>query len=105
MRICFVVADIRTQQPSYAGVYLALAAHRCGHDVRFVAVENLSFLDDNNVLATTTRVRAGSRMYLSDFPADVRTKTLVSRSKPRLKQFLRALDGPAVLKPLAPRGG
>ena len=49
--------------------------------------------------------RAGSRMYLGDFPADVRTRTLVSRSKPRLKAFLRALDGPAVLKPLAPRGG
>ena len=178
MRICFVVADVRDQQPSYAGIYLALAAHRRGHDVRFVSVDDLSFLDDNNVLATTTRVRAGdyvvpadyaralasdeavveddtlggfdvvflrynpiresegrpgaplidfgwrlrlagtlvvndpeglrragSRMYLGDFPADVRTRTLVSRSKPRLKAFLRALDGPAVLKPLAPRGG
>ena len=49
--------------------------------------------------------RAGSRMYLADFPADVRTRTLVSRSKTRLKAFLKALDGPAVLKPLAPRGG
>jgi glutathione synthase len=146
--------------------------------VRFVSVDDLSFLDDNNVLATTARVRAGdyantaaytralasdeavveedtlgsfdvvflrynpiregearpgaplidfgwrlrlagtlvvndpeglrragSRMYLSDFPADVRTRTLVSRSKARLKAFLRALDGPAILKPLAPRGG
>jgi glutathione synthase len=178
VRICFVVADVRDQQPSYAGVYLALAAHRRGHDVRFVSVDDLSFLDDNNVLATTTRVRAGdyavsadyaralasdeavveddtlggfdvvflrynpiregegrpgaplidfgwrlrlagtlvvndpeglrragSRMYLGDFPADVRTRTLVSRSKPRLKAFLRELDGPAMLKPLAPRGG
>jgi glutathione synthase len=49
--------------------------------------------------------RAGSRMYLADFPADVRTRALVSRSKARLKAFLKALDGPAVLKPLAPRGG
>jgi glutathione synthase len=178
MRICFVVADVSEQQPTYAGVYLALAAHRRGHDVRFVSVDDLSFLDDNNVLATTTRVRAGdypqttdyaralasedavveeealahfdvvflrynpiregvghpsaplidfgwrlrlagtlvvndpeglrragSRMYLADFPADIRTRTLVSRSKPRLKEFLRSLDGPAVLKPLAPRGG
>ena len=178
MRICFVVADVKDQQPTYTGIYLALAAHRRGHDVRFVSVDHLSFLDDNNVLATTARVRAGeyqdaadyaralasddavveeealahfdvvflrynpiregagrpgaplmdfgwrlrlagtlvvndpeglrragSRMYLGDFPADVRTRMLVSRSKTRLKEFLRALDGPAVLKPLAPRGG
>jgi len=178
VRICFVVADVREQQPTYTGVYLALAAHRRGHDVRFVSVDDLSFLDDNNVLASTTRVRAGdyattadyaralasdeavveddtlggfdvvflrynpiregevrpgaplidfgwrlrlagtlvvndpeglrragSRMYLGDFPADIRTRTLVSRSKARLKAFVRALDGPAVLKPLAPRGG
>jgi glutathione synthase len=178
MRICFVVADVRAQQATFTGIYLAWAAHRRGHDVRFVSVDDLSFLDDNNILATTTRVRAGdyadpaayaralasdeavveedalggfdvvflrynptregegrpgaplidfgwrlrlagtlvindpegmrragSRMYLADFPADVRTRTLVSRSKTRLKAFLKALDGPAVLKPLAPRGG
>jgi glutathione synthase len=178
MRICFVVADVHHQLPTFTSIYLALAAHRRGHEVRFVSVDELSFLDDNNVLGTTTRVRAGdydtqadyaralasedavveedtlghfdvvflrynptsegegrpgaplidfgwrlrlagtlvvndpeglrragSRMYLSDFPADVRTRALVSRSKTRLKAFLRALDGPAILKPLAPRGG
>jgi glutathione synthase len=178
MRICFVVAEVRGQQATFTGIYLAWAAHRRGHDVRFVSVDDLSFLDDNNILAQTTRVRAGdypdpaayaqalaseeavveedtlsgfdvvflrynptregegrpgaplidfgwrlrlagtlvindpegmrragSRMYLADFPADVRTRTLVSRSKTRLKAFLKALDGPAVLKPLAPRGG
>jgi glutathione synthase len=178
MRICFVVAEVRAQQATFTGIYLAWAAHRRGHDVRFVSVDDLSFLDDNNILAQTTRVRAGdyadpsayaqalasddavveedalgifdvvflrynptregegrpgaplidfgwrlrlagtlvindpegmrragSRMYLADFPADVRTRTLVSRSKTRLKAFLKALDGPAVLKPLAPRGG
>jgi glutathione synthase len=177
MRVCFVVAAHREQQPTFATVHLALAAHRRGHDVRFVSVDDLSFLDDNNVLGMTARVRtgayarpadyaralasdevvveedtlgtfdvvflrfnpiregsahpsaplidfgwrlklggtlvvndpeglrrAGSRMYLADFPADVRTRTLVSRSKRRLREFVRALDAPAVLKPLAPRG-
>jgi len=177
MRVCFVVAAAREQQPTYATIHLALAAHRRGHDVRFVSVDDLSFLDDNNVLGVTARVRAGayakpadyaralaseeavveedtlgtfdvvflrynpiregalhpsaplidfgwrlklggtlvvndpeglrragSRMYLADFPPDVRTRTLVSRSKARLKEFVRALDAPAILKPLAPRG-
>ena len=59
MRICFVVAEVRAQQATFTGIYLAWAAHRRGHDVRFVSVDDLSFLDDNNILATTTRVRAG----------------------------------------------
>jgi glutathione synthase len=180
MRICFVVADVRAQQATFAGIYLALSAQRRGHDVRFAAVDDLSFLDDNTVLATTRRVRhgdyarpteyaralasdeavveednlasfdvvflrfnptptretnlrtgaplidfgwrlrlggtlvvndpeglrrAGSRMYLGDFPADVRAKTLVSRSPEQLKKWVRALRAPAVLKPLQPRGG
>lgn len=178
MRICFVVADVRAQQATYAGIHLALASHRRGHDVRFVSVDDLSFLDDNTVLATTRRVRHGdyarpaeyasalgsdeavveednlgsfdvvflrynptrenvgrvgaplidfawrlrlggtlvvndheglrkaaSRLYLNEFPADIRARTLVSRSPQQLKQWIRALGGPAVLKPLQPRGG
>ena len=178
MRICFVVADVRAQLPTFAGIYLAHAAHRRGAEVRFVSVDDLSFLDNNTILATTRRVRhgdyprpadyaralssddavveednlssfdviflrynpgrdgssrlgaplidfawrlrlggtlvvndpeglrrAGSRMYLSEFPSDIRAKTLVSRSPQQLKQWVRALPGPAVLKPLQPRGG
>lgn len=178
MRICFVVSDVRAQAPTFAGIYLAHAAHRRGADVRFVSVDDLSFLDNNTILASTRRVRhgdyarpadyaraltsdeavveednlgsfdviflrynpgrdgsgrvgaplidfawrlrlggtlvvndpeglrrAGSRMYLGEFPADIRAKTLVSRSPQQLKQWVRALPGPAVLKPLQPRGG
>lgn len=178
MRICFVVADVRAQQPTFAGIYLAHAAYRRGADVRFVSVDDLSFLDNNTILAATRRVRhgdyarpadyaralssddavveednlgsfdviflrynpgrdgsgrveaplidfawrlrlggtlvvndpeglrrAGSRMYLSEFPADIRARTLVSRSPAQLKQWVRKLPGPAVLKPLQPRGG
>src|SRR3954466_2326942 len=177
MRICFLVSDVKTQQATYGGIYLAWAAHRRGHDVRFVSIDDLSFLDDNSVLATTMRVRAGDyarpgdylaalssedavreedalagydvvflrynplregagnptspvidvcwrlrlggtlvvndpeglrraggRMYLGDLPPEIRARTLVSRSADRLKEFLRALDGPAVLKPLSPMG-
>jgi glutathione synthase len=177
MRICFLVSDVRTQQVTYGGIYLAWAAHRRGHDVRFVSVDDLSFLDDNSVMATTLRARAGDyvrpadylaalvsddavreedalsgfdvvflrynplregaghpispvidvcwrlrlggtlvvndpeglrraggRMYLGDLPPEIRARTLVSRSRTRLKEFLRALDGAAVLKPLSPTG-
>jgi glutathione synthase len=177
MRICFLVSEVKTQQATYGGIYLAWAAHRRGHDVRFVSVDDLSFLDDNSVLATTQRVRAGDylrpadylaalssddavreedalsgfdvvflrynplregaghptspvidvcwrlrlggtlvvndpeglrraggRMYLGDLPPEIRARTLVSRSRQRLKEFLRALDGAAVLKPLSPTG-
>src|SRR6185369_4998522 len=48
--------------------------------------------------------RAGSGMYLADLPADARARTLVSRSPARLKEFLRNLDGPAVLRALSPSG-
>ncbi len=178
MRVCFLVGDVRSQLPRYGTIFLAHAAWRRGHEVRFVSVEDLSFLDDNNVLAMTTRVRAGEyarpadfhralvsdevvreeealsgfdvvllrynplrensgrppspvidfcwrlrlggtlvvndpegvrraggRMYLDDLPSEARVRTLVSRSPERLKAFLRQLDGPAVLKPLAPTSG
>jgi glutathione synthase len=178
MRVCFLVGDLRTQRETYSGIHLAWAAQRRGHDVRFVSVDDLSFLDDNSVLGTTTRARAGdyvqpkdylnalqseeavreeealsgfdvlflrydpysegaghagspvfdlcwrlrlqgilvindpeglrragSGMYLADLPFDVRARTLVSRSAPRLKAFLRGLDGPALLRTLSPSAG
>jgi len=45
--------------------------------------------------------RAWGRLYLADLPPEVRARTVV-RVRPReIKTFLRELDGPAVLKPLA----
>jgi glutathione synthase len=174
LRLCFLVADLRSQGPTYAGVHLGWAAHRRGHEVCFVSIDDLSFLDDNAILGTTTRARAGdyarpadylaalqsaeavreeealarfdvvflrynpmvesghvgspvidlcwrlrlggtlvindpegvrragSGMYLADLPAEVRARTLVSRSSARLKEFLRGLDGPAVLRSMSP---
>jgi glutathione synthase len=177
MRIAFLVSDVRTLQPSFGGIHLAWAAHRRGHEVRFVSSRDLSFLDDSTVLATTARVRAGDyrrpsdyyaallssdsvyeedalssfdviflrynplrepageppspvidfcwrlrlsgalvvndpegvrrawgRLYLADLPPEVRARTLVTRSAEGIKAFLRELDGPAVLKPLAHAG-
>jgi glutathione synthase len=48
--------------------------------------------------------RALGGMYLADLPPTARVRTLVSRAPEQLKGFLRELDGPAVLKPLAAAG-
>jgi glutathione synthase len=50
-------------------------------------------------------LRAGSKMYLAGFPQELRPRTLISRHVETVKDFLRELDGPAILKPLAGFGG
>jgi len=50
-------------------------------------------------------LRAGSKMYLAGFPAEIRPKTLITRSVERVRTFLRELDGPAIIKPLYGFGG
>jgi glutathione synthase len=50
-------------------------------------------------------LRAGSKMYLAGFPEELRPRTLISRHVETVKDFLRELDGPAILKPLAGFGG
>ncbi len=67
MRIGFLVGPLATIQPTFAGIHLAWAAHRRGHEVRFVTPDDLSFLDDGTVYATTLRVRAGNYPKASDF--------------------------------------
>lgn len=49
--------------------------------------------------------RAGGRMYLSGLPPEIRPRTLITRDPARVKAFLKALDAPAVLKPLAEQHG
>jgi glutathione synthase len=50
--------------------------------------------------------RAMSKMYLQEFPEDIRPKTLISRDRDQLRRF--AVDqggGPVVMKPLLGSGG
>jgi glutathione synthase len=49
--------------------------------------------------------RAGSKMYLAGFPVELRPRTLITRSLERVRAFLRELEGPAIIKPLAGFGG
>jgi glutathione synthase len=50
-------------------------------------------------------LRAGSKMYLAGFPEEVRPRTLISRNVEKIKEFLKELDRPAIIKPLAGFGG
>jgi len=56
MRICFVVNSVRTQRPTYTTALLAFAAHRRGHDVALVSVDDLSHGDDCVVFGEIVRV-------------------------------------------------
>jgi glutathione synthase len=49
--------------------------------------------------------KASSKMYLAEFPARIRARTLVTRSTVKIKEFLNDLGRPAILKPLAGFGG
>jgi glutathione synthase len=67
MRIGFLIGSLPLLQPTFAGVHLAWSAHRRGHEVCFVGADDLSFLDDGSVFATTLRVRAGDYAKPADF--------------------------------------
>ena len=49
--------------------------------------------------------RAASKMYLSSFPSEIRAKTLITRSTIKIKEFLRELKKPAIVKPISGFGG
>ncbi len=49
--------------------------------------------------------KASSKMYLSSFPAEVRARTLITRSPVKVKEFLKRLKKPAIIKPLNGYGG
>ena len=67
MRIGFLISDGSSLQPTFAGLHLAWSAHCRGHEVCFVTAEDLSFLDDGSVFATTLRARAGDYAKPADF--------------------------------------
>ena len=49
--------------------------------------------------------RAASKMYLCTLPPHIRAKTLITRSTHKIKEFLRELRKPAIIKPLSGFGG
>jgi glutathione synthase len=87
MRIGFLVSGSAPLEPTFAGVQLAWSAQRRGHEVFFVSAEDLSFLDDGSIYASTLRVRAGDY----DKPAAF-CRALVSDDAVREDDILSGFD-------------
>ncbi len=49
--------------------------------------------------------KAASKLYLTNFPPEIRARTLITRSPIKVKQFLHELKKPAIIKPLSGYGG
>ena len=86
MHICVLVGDVKALKPRFGSVHLAWSAHRRGHDVRFVSVDDLSYLDDNSILGTTTRARAGDYARPADYLEALRSSEAV-RDEEALARF------------------
>jgi glutathione synthase len=74
MRIGFVVNSVATEQPVYTTVRLALAAHRRGHDVWLIGVDDFTHRADGTVAAhahgTTTKKPRSLQTFLSSVQSD-----------------------------------
>lgn len=49
--------------------------------------------------------KSSSKMYLQDFPQDIRPRSIISRHKQDIKDFVFAQQNPCILKPLRGTGG
>ena len=85
MRICFVVNSVRTQRPTYTTAHLAFAAHRRGHEVALVSVDDLSHGDDCIVFGEIARVTGTERDAAGFVRALAATDT--SHERARLNDF------------------
>lgn len=77
-------------------------------DRRNPAIEFARLLKAQGVLVVNDPgglTKASSKMYLSGFPEEIRAKTIVTRSPVKIKDFIRRLKKPAILKPLSGFGG
>lgn len=67
---------------------------------RLLKLHGVLVVNDPNGLS-----KAASKMYLSSFPAEIRAKTLITRSAYKIKEFVKEIKKPTILKPLSGFGG
>jgi glutathione synthase len=67
---------------------------------RFAASRGVLVVNDPDGLS-----RAVNKLYLQEFPAEVRPRAFISRDRAKLKAFCKEMGGTVVLKPLFGSGG
>ncbi len=67
---------------------------------RLASRRGVVVVNDPNGLA-----KAGSKLYFQLFPEAVRPATVITRDRNEIKDFVKSMDGTAVLKPLLGSGG
>lgn len=67
---------------------------------RLLKLHGVYVVNDPNGLS-----KAASKMYLSSFPPEIRARTLITRSAFKIKEFVREIRKPTILKPLSGFGG
>lgn len=67
---------------------------------RILKMHGVLVLNDPNGLA-----KASSKMYMSSFPEEVRPRTLITRNTHKIKDFIKTLKKPSIIKPLTGFGG
>ncbi len=74
MRIGFVINDIKTEQPGYTTVRLAMKAHNMGHDVYLMGVGDLAYYPDGFMGARARKAAKNkfktSESYLTSVKSD-----------------------------------
>lgn len=63
MKIAFIVNDIKTERAAYTTIYLALSAHKRGHQVYIAGVGDLGYSADGHMLAKSRTV--GDQVFKS----------------------------------------
>ncbi|HEC15934.1 MAG TPA: glutathione synthase [Sedimenticola sp.] len=67
---------------------------------RFAARKGVLVINDPEGL-----MQAMNKLYLQQFPSEVRPRALITRDRERIKEFSREMGGTIVLKPLSGSGG
>ncbi len=90
MKIAFVINSVETEKENYTTIYLALSAHKLGHDVYLLGVGDLGYTSDGHMIARAKTVGDHKYKSSSTFLKDMQKAETTSISSEELDVlFLR----------------